>query len=326
MIEINPSQSHETFNEKPSFSLVIARHAAYYDPRSEAAMKADNVPEQEIRAKLGHLTKQGKEQARKFGVDILEQAIADGDDTDITFIASTQPYDSPAYPDAPWSGKRAEETSDQAITAITDKLDAMVELGLIRADQIRIASPKPEKTFTKGERPNERLIEREVYLPVNKIGESMINRYRSRTEQVLDDEAKAGVRVTSGYTIPTESTGSGFDNFDKREKELWSRGEQDIDRFAEAMSAETSTDVSDRVMGVVDDLNELATLHAEREPNRKLVVVLVSHDAVIGAVTSKGMGADTPVIPNYMEHIDIAVTNGVALFEQNDTIYERELN
>ena len=326
MTEISISQNHETLSDKPSYSLVIARHAAYYDPRSENAMKSGNFPESEIKAKLGHLTEEGIERAREFGIDILEKIIADGGDTDITFISSTQLYDSPTYPDAPWSGKRAEETSDQAIDAILEKLDVMVESGLIRADQIRIATPRPEKVFAEGKRPNDRLVEREVYFPVNKLGESMISRYRARTEQVLDDEAKVGIRVTSGYSVPSEPNRTGFDNFDKREKELWSRGEQDIDRFAEAMSAETSTNVADRVMSVIDDMSELAALHAVRQPNRKLVVVLVSHDAVAGAVTSKGMGADTPVIPNYMDHIDIAVNNGVASFEQNGTIYERQLN
>ena len=325
MTEKDTSQSREKLNEQPSFSVIIARHAAYYDPRSEAAMKANNTPEEEIKEKLGHLTEQGKEQAEEFGRSLLDRIVAEGGDTDITFIASTQPYDSPAYPDAPWSGKRAEETSNYAIAAMVESIESSIEEGVIQPDQIRIATPRSEKLFEEGQLPNERLIEREVYFPVNAIGTSMISRYRARTEQVLEDEAKAGIRVTNGYSVPSGSGEQEFDNFDKREKELWSRGEQDIDRFATAMNGETSTNVSNRVMSVVDDMADLARLHEETSPDRKLVIVLVSHDAVVGAVTSKGMGADVPVIPSYMDYIDIDVTNGIASFSQDGNIYEREL-
>ena len=326
MTEKNTFESKELPSEQPSFNLIVARHAAYYDPRSELAMKESGVSEDEIRSKIGHLTESGKEQARDFGINILDEVVADGGETDITFIASTQPYDSPAYPDAEWSGRRAEETSDEAVTAIIEKIHTLEQEGELLPGQVRVATPRPEKPFANDNLPNDRLIERKVYYPVNQLGESMISRYRARTEQVLDDEAKAGVRVTGGYSVPSEDESVGYTNFDKREKELWSRGEQDIDRFAAAMSAETADGVADRVMSVADDMNELARLHSEREPGRKLVVVLVSHDAVVGAVTSKGMGAENPVIPSYMDRIDIAVNDAVASFEQDGTIYERQLS
>lgn len=325
MSEKEVPSSKEHLQQQPSFDLVLARHAAYVDPRAEKAMREQGTPDEEIREKVGHLTEEGKKQASNFGLDILNRALASGEDIDVTFIASTQPYESPAYPDAPWSGRRAEETSGQAISAMLERMGELQAEGSIRPDQIRIATPRPEKTFAEGERPNERLVERQVYFPINELNTSMISRYRDRTEQVMDDEGKAGVRVTGGYKVPSEGAESGHSNFDKREKELWGRGEADIDRFAKQMSAETSTDVSGRVMSVVEDINELAALHAEREPNRKLLVVLLSHDAVVGAVTVQSMGAENPVVPSYMDSIDISVQDGVVSFEQDGNINERPL-
>lgn len=326
MIAQEMPPSEEALRNDPTFELVVARHAEYYDPKSEVAMREQGVPEDEIQAKVGHLTEVGKEQARDFGLRVLDSVLRQGEDTDITLIASTQLYESPAYPEASWSGRRAEETADQAMASMMGAIQDLESKGLIRPGQVRLVTPRPTEGFVGEEaKPNNRLVERDVYNPDNQLGTSMVSAYRERTEKVLADEERAGERMTGGYNVPSESAAVAFDNKDKREKELWSRGEQDIDQLAGTMGAETSENVADRVMGVVDDINGLAQLHAERNPGRKLAVVLLSHDAVVGAITSKGFGAETPVIPGHMDAIDVRVENGVAQFEQDGKMYERTL-
>jgi broad specificity phosphatase PhoE len=319
--------SQEAISSNPSFDVVLARHAQYVDPRTELAMRSEGVPEEEIKAQVGHLTEDGIAQAHAFGLDILRQAVDEGEDVDITFIPSSQPYDSPAFPDAPWSGKRAEETATQSITAMVNALHELETDGKIEPGKIRLATPRPDKTFEAAEMPNNRLVERDVYNPHNALGKSLISLYRLRTEQVLEDEAQTGMPITSGYEVPSDrSVSVDFTNPDKREKELWSRGVEDLDSLAVQADAETSKDVAGRVMSVVEDMNELARLHEERNPGRKLLVVLVSHDAVTGAVTSQGMGAEQPVIPNYMDRVNIHVQDATAHFEQNGIVYERPLS
>jgi broad specificity phosphatase PhoE len=312
------------------FELILARHAEYYDIASENRMfEAVNVAdlsnaekaakEAEIKSKLGHLTERGVEQAEALGLDIMRQELGSGP-VDITFIGSTQEYESPRFtPPNPWAGRRAEETAVLAVTAASQELERLVQNGRIAPDQIRLMSPLPARPFTPNQKPNKRLVERDVYYsPVSKV--SLVGVYRQRAEEVIEQEAQFGVPQTPGYETTGEIQPDSI-NLSNREKELWSRGDPELDDFAARIGNETSADVSSRIAGVMEDINEMARLHHEHFPDRKLVVVLVAHDANIGAVSAQAFGMDRPLIPSFTGRLDIHVSSGTATTEYDGRSY-----
>lgn len=320
----SPEQSE---NKTPDFSLIIARHAEYYDIASENRMLAEEgADEEEVKSKLGRLTERGVQQAESLGLDVLKEALDSGQEVDITFIGSAQEYESPRYNSPnPWAGRRAEETAAHAARAAYDEMARLIEAGQIGQEQVSISTPVPRKPFVEpATRPNHRLVERDVYWSP-KSDKPLVAAYKERAKEVIDEEKATGRPLTAGHDTLTSEEISESTALSNREKELWSRGDPELDEFAARIGNETSADVSGRIMDVVSDIDELAQVHHERHPDRKLVVVLVAHDANIGALSSQAFGMERPVIPTFTGRLNIQVRNGTAHLEYDGKSYTSDL-
>jgi hypothetical protein len=334
-IEKSTPPQHENLQEIHDFKLIVARHAAYFDTESEREFYANiqelsgekrTSAENDAKALLGHLKKEGVEQAKKLGIDILSEALVDGRPTDITFIASKQEYESPQFPEAPWAGRRAEETANEALLAISTELHKLESAGQLLPDQIRLVTPIPEQTFATGSKPNDMLVERDVYYSPLSQGRSLVDAYKDHTSQLIEIEKSTGESQTTGYFTPSQVEVSESSAFSNREKELWSRGQVDLDKFGYEINNETSQVVAERVMDVIGDFNDLARLHQEHFPDRHLIVVLVTHDAVMGALSYQGFGTSRPMIPSFTDRMDIQISDGVATLTCEGNQYSKVIN
>ncbi|HET9722050.1 MAG TPA: hypothetical protein VFP32_03415 [Candidatus Saccharimonadales bacterium] len=317
-----PESVPESSGEKPlNYELIVARHAEYFDTASENRMFAEGLDEAEIKSKLGRLTENGVQQAAQLGVDVLKESIASGQKVDITFIGSAQEYESPHYtPPNPWAGKRAQETAMFAATAAATEAAQLAEAGKIQADQVTISTPViANRPFNEADQPHRRLVERDVYYSP-KSKESLIDVYRALAKRTIEQGIKTPGHETLSDSQPSESAA-----LSNLEKELWARGDPKLDEFAAQIGNETSTDVSGRIMQVVADITELAQAHQQRHPDRKLVVVLVAHDANIGALSAQAFGMEKPIIPTFTGRLNAHIQNGVASVEYDGKSYQSKL-
>lgn len=264
--------SAEKLNQLPTFELVVARHAEYN--------MDETTPE-----KLGHLTEKGVEQSKQLGEQVLEVARKLGGNVDISFIASSQKYDSPDFPMYEDGGRRAEETADEAMKVLMEHQD---ELG------IRLLSPvyehKPDVPY------NDSLVEGDIYYIPFKPG----------SDNEPNEDPMAYIKSLR------ERNGKDW-------KEVHLRGSDDVsEAVAAGIGAETSSDVSGRTMEVVEDVAELARLHSEREPDRKIIFVMVAHDGVIRSLLQNELGVRDDsynYLPSHAESVPVHVKNGVASTE-----------
>lgn len=273
-----PHERKERLQPSADFELILARHAQY-------------SMDEEHPETLGHLTETGKQQAKDLGDRVFEAAKQMGGNVDISFIASTQVYDSPAFPDFQESGRRAEETALEAMDQIMERIEH-------EGRPFRVLSPVPEQT---PDIPyNQRLIEQNIwYVPTNPQGEENANPFeyiRALKEQHGDNWKEVYLR---GTDAPTHE-------------------------IAERIGGETSQVLSHRVMGVIRDVAELARLHAERDPSRKMLFVLVAHDGVVRTVVQNELGVGEDAYDQLLAHaesVPVHIENGVTTTEFNGKSY-----
>jgi broad specificity phosphatase PhoE len=302
--------------------IILARHAHYHDVAWESERRADGAAESEIKAGIGHLTAEGITEARQLGADILEKALSYGHPVDIAFLASQQPYDSPEYSNVDWAGKRAEETAFVAMDAV---LDGMRTRG-ISHDQVRLATPMPSVEFGQFGTPDKLSVERDVYWSA--ISEtSLASEYKKRAKALIAAEQQTGQPVTGGYqTVSKNSTETDSQNISNREKELWARGDHDLDELGQAINNETSADVAERVRHLFKDIQDLAEQEQQNYPDRRLLVVVISHDAVMGAVTKQMFGLKDPILPAYAENITINLKGNEVTLRRDGKDYETKIS
>lgn len=278
-------EAKEKLAEAPNFQLIIARHAEY-------SMDEDH-PEG-----LGHLTETGEVQAQALGLKVLAAAGKLEGDVDISFIASSQKYDSPKYPMYDDGGRRAEETATVAMEQIAAY---MTETG---DESIRLLSPmyavKPRTSY------NDRLVEGDIfYIP-----------FSPQTGELNENPM--------GYVKSLRA------NNGKDWKEAHLRGSDEVsDAVAKEIGAETSIDIAHRTMSVVEDVAELARLHAEREPGKSMLFVLIAHDGVIRSLLQHelGVGDDSnDYLPSHTESVELSIGDGNVATTLKGKVYNRHIN
>lgn len=285
----NPNPEHhdladqsEQLRPSPSFELVVGRHADYH--------MDEEHPEQ-----LGHLTEKGEQQAKELGEQVLEQARKMGGKLDISFIASSQKYDSPKYPMYEDGGRRAEETATEAIRQIIEHDDELQAL------DIKVASPlhkeAPEVAY------NDRLTEGDIYYIPFKPG----------TTDELNENPMGYIKTLR-------------ERHGKDWKETHLQGsDPDSEAVAREIGAETSADIGRRAMTVVEDVAKLAQLHSERNPDRKMIFVLVAHDGVVRSLLEHELGVEDDshgYLPSHAESVRIHIEDGIAKTEFKGKEYQ----
>ncbi len=266
----------EHLTATPDFELIVARHAEY-------------SMDEERPETLGHLTEKGVQQSRELGEQVLEAARSLGGKVDISFIASSQRYDSPDYPMGAGlpdeGGRRAEETSTEAINAILEHDDELQQQG------IRVVSPVYEQR--PDSLPNDRLVEGDIYyIP-----------FRPGTTDERNENPMGYIKSLR------ERHGKGW-------KEAHLRGsDPEAEAVAKAIGAETGRDVAARAKGVIEDVAMLTRQHYETDAGRKRMYVLVAHDGVVRSLLQDELGVaedSHDYLPAHAESIPIHVKGGVA--------------
>ena len=251
----------------------------------------EGMPEEAV----GWLTPEGVKQSQQLGRWIFQEAIKSGKPTDILFISSPAAYEDKT---GKLYGRRAEQTANEAMAQILELAQSLPD------NQLRLLGPVPKK---QPETPyTQRLVEPDIH-------------YIASAD---NPRAYFEKQVEKFGTQPDESTGK------IGRKEGYLRGDEEVDAVVEQIGAETAVDVATRTQSVVKDMKHLADVHQKHYPDRKFMVVLVTHDDVVRSFAQNIMGAGEQAhgyLPANTETLQLHIQGDSARMEFKGNVYNKPI-